>query len=71
MTKRKMLNTMYHHILDQVPSSTSSRWIVKDTYKDFRRAGFQVRTAILLTDTMIHDMLNHGLAYGKYKSLTQ
>ena len=67
MTKRNIHNTMYHMIIDQLPSS--ARWITRDTYKDFRRKGFSIRHSILLTDTMTADHINRGLRYGSYKTI--
>jgi len=71
MTKREFYNKIYHHIIDQLPTNSGTRWIVRDTYKDFRKLGFGIRHSILLTDTMMHDMYNKGLRYGPYKPMLQ
>jgi len=66
MTRQQYHNKLYNHIRDQIQHSTSCRWVLRDTYRDFRKKGFNIRTSILLTDTMIHDWKNRGQAYGKY-----
>ena len=65
MTRRQYHNKLYNHIRDQVVH-VHGRWLARDAYKDFRRKGFNIRTSILLTDTMMHDWVNNGQAYGKY-----
>ena len=68
MTRREYHNKMYNHIRDQI-AQYGANWLGRDTYKDFRKKGFNIRTSIILTDAMMHDWCNNGLAYGKYEPM--